>query len=167
MIIYAFAGNIYLLDKQGDQIWRYQGVRGGFLEKEPWLGEGFTRDTSEADFMQIDGSIWTVSTQGEFSVYSLGAPSPFTISNATSPIGEVSGFYTDEQSKYIYILDKQKGRISVIEKNGNYLSEYISPELVNATDLVVDEAQRSILFLADSKLYMIKADHLEGQDENN
>ena len=50
VLVYAFAGNIYVLDKTENQIWRYQGVRGGFLDKEAWLGEGFNKDTSDSRF---------------------------------------------------------------------------------------------------------------------
>lgn len=168
VLIYAFAGNIYVLDRDNDQIWRYQGVRGGFLEKEPWLGEGFTRDTSEAAFFAIDGSIWTVSTSGKFKVYSLGAPATFSITNETSPLSEVAGFYTDEESDFIYVLDKANSRIAVIEKSGVYVSEYMASELKGATDLVVDEEHSKILFLADGKLYSIEAKHLEGiEDADN
>lgn len=167
VLIYAFAGNMYVLDKDNDQIWRYQGVRGGFLEKEAWLGEGFTRDTSEASFFVIDGAIWTVSNSGQFKVYSLGAPAAFSITNETMPFAEISGFYTDEESEYLYVLDKGNSRIAVLEKSGVYVSEYMSPELANATDLVVDEENGLILFLADSKLYAIKAMHLKEKSDEN
>lgn len=162
----AFAGNIYVLDKGNDQIWRYQGVRGGFLEKEAWLGEGFTRDTSDAAFLEIDGSIWTLDKSGGFKVYSLGAPASFSITNETSPFLDISGFYTNEESRFIYVLDKGNSRVSIIEKSGLYVSEYIAPELADATDLVVDEESRLILFLANGKLYAINARHLENSNES-
>lgn len=162
VLIYAFTGNIYVLDRDNNQIWRYQGVRGGFLEKEPWLGQGFTRDTSDAAFFAIDGSIWTVSRSGEFKVYTLGAPATFSITNETSPLEEIAGFYTDDESDFLYLLDRGNARIAVIEKSGVYVSEYMAPELQNATDLVVDEEHSKILFLADGKLYSIEAKHLEG-----
>lgn len=165
-LFFVFAGNVYVLDRNNDQIWRYQGVRGGFLEKEAWLGEGFTRDTSQAVFMAIDGSIWTVSQDGEFSVYSLGAPARFAVANETSAFSKVAGFYTDEQSKFLYVLDSGNSRISIIKKDGEYLSEYIAPELSSATDVVVDEPNGLILFLANGKLYMIKAKHLDNFNES-
>lgn len=162
----VFAGNVYVVDKNNDQIWRYQGVRGGFLEKEAWLGEGFTRDTSEAMFVAIDGSIWTVGQNGEFKVYSLGAPVGFSITNETGPFSDISGFYTDEESKFVYVLDRGNSRISIVRKNGVYESEYVAPELSSATDVVVDEPNGLILFLANGKLYMIQAKHLDNINES-
>lgn len=163
----AFAGNIYVLDKLNNQIWRYSGVRGGFLSKEAWLGEGFTKDTSSASFFAIDGVIWTLDESGNFKNYSLGAPSTFGVVNETSPIAKVSGFYTDDQSSYVYILDSGNKRIAVLRKNGEYVSEYVAPELSDANDLVVDEENKMLLFLAKGKLYMIKALHLDEDNENN
>ncbi len=165
VLVDAFAGNLYVLDKVENQIWRYQGVSGGFLEKDEWFGEGFTRDVSEAVAWAIDGSIWTISREGTFKVYSMGAPGSFSVTGNPESFGDIVDIYTSDQSKYVYLLDRARAVVSIIQKNGDYVGEYVAPELAGATRLVVDEASRSILFLADSKLYKLPATHLE--NENN
>jgi hypothetical protein len=167
VLITAFAGNFYILDKGNNQIWRYPGVRGGFLEKDAWLGEGFTIDLGEAISWAIDGAIWTINENGEFKNYSLGAPTIFKVSGNSMPFSQVKAIYTDEESRFVYVLDSGNSRISVINKNGQYEGEYIAPELTNAIDLVVDEETGSILFLSDKKLYIIEANHLGEKNEEN
>lgn len=156
----AFAGNLYVLDRGNNQIWRYQGVVGGFLEKKPWLGEGFTKNVTDAVALAIDGSIWTINTSGEFKVYSMGAPATFAVSGNPQPFSQVEDLYTSDKSNFVYVLDKGNSRISTISKRGEYVGEYTAPELSNATRLVVDEEHKLLLFLAESKLFAIEAKHL-------
>ncbi|OGM32699.1 hypothetical protein A2803_01440 [Candidatus Woesebacteria bacterium RIFCSPHIGHO2_01_FULL_44_21] len=168
VLIAAFAGNLYVLDRGNNQIWRYPGVSSGFLEKEEWLGEGFTIDVSEAVAMAIDGSIWTVDKSGDFKVYSMGAPATFAINGNSQPFSEVVDLFASEESKFIYVLDRGNSRIAVSKKNGDYIGDYVAPELSAATSLVVSEEDGLILFLADSKLYSLEAKHLEStSDEGN
>lgn len=166
VFVTAFAGNIYVFDKQNNQIWRYQGVQGGFLEKQAWLGEGFTIDLSDAISWSIDGSIWTINSEGAFKVYSMGAPATFSVSGNTAPFKNIVNMFTTDESKFIYILDQGSGRISVIDKNGQYIGEYVTPELNSASDLAVDEDQGKIIFLANSKLYSLPANHLNDSANN-
>jgi hypothetical protein len=163
----AFAGNVYVLDAPNNQIWRYAGVSGGFLEKDEWLGEGFTKDLSGVVSWGIDGSIWTVSRDGIIKIYSLGAPATFSISGQTTSFSEVVNMFVSEESNFVYLLDKGAARISVINKNGDYVGEYIASELSGASDLAVDEDQGVIIFLSDSKLFSLEAKHLEVDNEDN
>jgi hypothetical protein len=163
----AFAGNLYVLDRENNQVWRYSGFPGGFSEKEAWLGEGFNKDTTQAVAMAIDGAIWTISREGEFKAYSLGAPARFSVVGNPQPFGDVVDLYTTEASNFIYVLDKGESRISIVAKRGEYVGEYIAPEIGGADAFVVDEESGLIFFLAESKLYSIEAKHLENSDENN
>jgi len=167
VLVAAFAGNFYILDKGNEQIWRHPGIRGGFLEGEPWLGGGFSINMSDVVSWAIDGSIWTINSEGEFNVYSLGAPVKFSVDGNSMPFSRVSALYTDENSKYVYVLDQGNARVSVIKKTGEYVGEYVAPELSHATDLVVDEESVLLLFLSDKKLYSIKANHLEATNEDS
>lgn len=167
VLVAAFAGNLYVLDREGNQIWRYSGTTTGFLEKDEWLGEGFTIDVTSAVAMAIDGSIWTISKNGEFKVYSLGAPAAFNISGNLEPFGEVVDLYTSEESNFIYVLDRGRARVSIIKKSGEYVGEYVAPEIARASNIAVSEEDGLVFFLADSKLYSIGAKHLGNFNEDN
>ncbi len=166
VFITAFAGNLYVFDKQNNQIWRHQGVSGGFLEKEPWLGEGFTIDLASAVSWSIDGSIWTIDQSGNFKVYSVGAPATFAVRGASTPFENVVNLFVSDESKFVYVLDSGASRISVIDKNGQYVGEYVANEISGATDLAVDEESGKIIFLANSKLYWLSANHLNDNTNN-
>lgn len=160
VLVEAFAGNLYVLDRENNQIWRYQGVTGGFLEKAAWLGEGFTKDVTGAVAWAIDGSIWTISQKGEFKVYSQGAPTTFSVSGQSENFGDIIDIYTSDESEYVYVLDRGRGVLAIITKTGRYIGEYVASELAAATRVAVDEEHRSVFFLAASKLYRLEARHL-------
>jgi len=164
VLLEAYAGNLYVLDRSANQIWRYQGVVGGFLEKKAWLGEGFKKDTSDAFAWAIDGAIWTVNKRGGFKVYSLGAPQAFSVRGSPSPFNNIEDIYVKEKSNLLYVLDSGSKRVSVIRKNGDYVAEYIASELASANKIAVDEGNRLLLFLANGKLYFFDLKHL---DENS
>jgi len=164
VLVAAFAGNIYVLDKGSNQVWRYQGVANGFLGKEGWMGEGYNFSLGSARDWSIDGSIWTVTDEKEILVYSQGVPIIFNITGQTSEFSNIVSIFASEESEFVYVLDKDNARIAVIRKNGQYIGEYITPELANASSVVADEEQRLLIFLADSKLYSLEAKHLGNED---
>jgi hypothetical protein len=63
-----------------------------------------------------------------------------------------TAIYTNEINKNVYILDKDGGRVIVLEKNGDFKIQYVSDQIKNATDLVVSEEERKIILLTGSKL---------------
>lgn len=165
VLIAAFAGNIYVLDKAENQIWRYQGVSSGFLEKQAWLSDGYNIDFSGVVSWAIDGTIVTATESGRISVYSLGVPATFSISQLPDAIESISAIYTNDESGYLYVLDPGRQRVVVLQKNGEFVAEYVSDTLANAKSLVVDEDQGLILFLADSRVYSLGLKHAQQRED--
>lgn len=167
ILVSVFAGNVYILDKGNNQIWRYQRVASGFLEKEGWMGEGYNFDLGSARDWSIDGSIWTATDDNEILVYSQGVPIIFNVTGQTSEFSNIVSIFVSEESEFVYILDKDNARIAVIGKNGQYIGEYGAPELANASSVVVDEERGLLIFLAESKLYSLEAKHLGISNEDS
>jgi hypothetical protein len=161
VLIYAFAGNFYVLEKDKNTIWRYPAIKLGFAEKNNWFGSGLNLDLSGAISWAIDGSIWVLNDNGSVMKFSLGSPQKFTLSIPNNVSLEASNIFTDEDSKYLYLLDGKDGRIFVFDKNGNYKGEYFSDLLKSANYLVVSEKEKKMVFLANGKLYVIEAKHLD------
>lgn len=155
-----FAGNAYILDPDSKQIWRYQGVRDGFLEKEAWLGEGIDPDFSDAVEMEIDGTIWVLTTDGDIDNYSLSVPVNFFIESLKGDLTGASDLFTEEESEYLYVLDPKNSRVVFITKKGLYEGEYVSDKLANATAIVISEAHKKLIFLSEGKLYSMELKHL-------
>ena len=153
----AFGGNLYLVDKSGI-IWRYPVSEAGFGSKQKWFGAGVSPDLSGIISMAIDGSIWLLRNDNKILKFTRGAPDAFSISGLDKELSSPQSFYNDDETSKIYVLDKGNARLLVLGKSGEYQGQYLWPGIKEATDLVVNEAEKKILLLKEDKVYEIKID---------
>lgn len=151
----AFAGNLYLLDKGENKIFRYQVSDSGFSGKSNWLSETETVDFSLVKKMAIDGSIWVLTSSGKIARFSLGTIRAFSLSSDAG-VSQIDDFYTDDETESIYILSKGQKTIFAFDKDGNYKSQYFSEEITNSKDFLVLEKERKILILTGEKLLYLE-----------
>ena len=160
VLVYAYAGNLYLIDKVGSTIWRYPGTGEAFASKQNWLAPGTKVDLSQVKSVTIDGTIFLLSSSGKLSKFSLGNPTGFTPQGVFPELSTPDAIYTNEELKYAYVLERSEKRIVVLEKDGKYKAQYTSDKIGEAQDLAVSEKEGKIIILTGSKLLSIKIGHL-------
>lgn len=158
--IRLFAGNIYVLDKSGNQIYRYQGQNGSFGDKQAWLASSTNLDFSNAVSWGIDGSIYVLYPNSKVLKFSQGSPQAFSVSGVAPEIGNIDAFYADPDNQYIYLLDKAGKRIVVVDKRGDYKAQYKDELIGTATNLVASEANKKIILLTGERLYSLDLKNL-------
>lgn len=154
-LFYLYSGNIYLVDKTANQIYRFAGNNKTFSDKSEWIAPGIEADFSKIVDMTIDGSIWLLSSSGKVTRFTNGNPTSISMSGIVNQLENPTAIYTNEDLKNVYVLDKQNGRVVVLEKNGNFKIQYVSDKIKEATDLVVSEKEGKIILLSGSKLNYI------------
>ncbi len=159
-LIRAFAGNIYVLDKSANTIYRYAGNGNSFGDKQNWLASGSSGDFGSARQWVIDGSVYIMNPNSKVLKYSLGSPQSFKISGAVPEIGTVDAIYASDETQYVYFLDKAGKRVVVTDKKGTYKAQYIADSIGDATNLVVSEEDKKIILLTGDKLFSIEIKHL-------
>ncbi|MBN1168964.1 hypothetical protein JXA63_03685 [Candidatus Woesebacteria bacterium] len=159
-LISAFAGNIYVLTKKDSQIWRIAGSDEGFSDKSEWLSEGIEPDFLSATSMAIDGNIWVLNNDGEILRFSLGNEINFDVEGLFPPLDSGVSIFTDEESNYLYILEPEDKRIVVLDKEGEYVAQYISDSLGEGKSVIVSESERKAIVLTGGKLLLIELKHL-------
>jgi hypothetical protein len=147
-----FSGNLYLLDT-GGEIWKYPFLETEFGTKQRWLKEA--TNLNQALSMAIDGSLWVLLSDGRVLRFTQGESNYFAISGLEKELNNPSVIYTDFGSESLYLLDKGNSRIVVIDKSGEYKSEYLWSEISQANDLLVLEEQGKIFLLIGSKIFTI------------
>jgi len=160
ILVKAFAGNIYVLDKPEGQIWRYTGGGQSFSEKQEWLAKGIEVDLSKVNSWAIDGSIWFLS-EGKISRFEMGAPKAFSVPNIGKPFPSANILFTDENSSYLYVYDPESNRVVVLTKEGEYEAEYLIKNISKADAMVVSEADQKIFLLDGNRLLFFEASHLK------
>ena len=71
------------------------------------------------------------------------------------PLGGQTMIYIDDTTKNLYILDADKKRVVVVDKDGVYQAQYHWQEEAEITDLVVSEALKKMLLLSHGTIYGI------------
>lgn len=155
-LFYLYSGNIYLMDKSANEIYRFAGNDNSFSDKTEWLAPGIEVDLSKVIDMTIDGSIWLLSSSGKATKFTNGNPSVILMKGIVEELNSPTAIYTNEKLKYVYILDKNSGRVVTLEKNGNFKLQYKSDAIKEAKDLVVSEDESKIILLTGSKLMYIE-----------
>ncbi len=159
ILVYAYTGNMYLLSKSENAIWRYAGSNESFGSKQDWLTEGISADFSKVREIVIDGTIWVLTSTPNISRFSQGNPMAFKISE-TAELNTIQSIHTNEENNYLYSLDKDNGRLVVLEKNGDYLAQYQSEKIKEGTAIVISEELKKAIILTKDKLLQIDLKHI-------
>jgi hypothetical protein len=153
--IFGFAGNIYLLDTNKNQIWKYLPVENGYSDKREYFAKETKVDLSKVKKMQIDSSIWLLKDNGEVLKYTQGVEDSFFLKNLDRQLQDPKSIFISDQTENLYILDNGNKRLVVFDKEGNYRYQYTSDSLANVTDLAVDEQAKKIYLLEGSKIFQL------------
>ncbi len=154
----SYTGNIYVVDKSKGLIYRYQGGE-TFGSKENWFGVGINPDLSGTISIAVDGSIWILQNSGRILKFSQGSPEAFNITGVDGSLSSAISIYTDQDSDFLYILDRS-GRVIVVDKKGVYKAQYSDEKIKEATSIVVSEKDKKIILLVGPKLYSIELKNL-------
>ncbi|KKS16451.1 hypothetical protein A2594_02350 [Candidatus Woesebacteria bacterium RIFOXYD1_FULL_41_28] len=160
-LIHSFAGNLYVLDKAGNAVFRYSGLPGNtFGSQQSWLSSSTRADFSGTLGWGMNGAIYVLYPNSRILKYSLGSPQGFSISGVSPEIGNVDALSADPDNQYVYLLDKAGKRVVVVDKNGKYKAQYINEQISGATRVVVSEAEKKIILLTGEKLLSIEIKHI-------
>ncbi len=148
----AYMGNFYVLDKKGG-ILKY--VSSGSNYGKTGYFPGNAPDLSSATSLAIDGSIWVLGTDGTISKYTKGIADTFALKGLDTPLKNPTRIFTTVDMNNVYVLDNGNSRVVVVDKNGNYVSQYASKILANAKEFDVDETNKKIFVLSSESIYEI------------
>lgn len=152
----TYQNNLYLLDTEKNEIWRYLSTSTGLASARAYIS-GEKPSMSDAVTIAIDDLVWVATKDGTVFKFAAGRrQEDFMIDGLADPIGELSDMFTSTATKNHYFLDKGKGRVIVAEKTGVYLASYAHDDLHKADNLWVDESAGVGYFTASSKLYQFK-----------
>lgn len=154
-LIAAFAGNMYVVDKSGGQIYRYQGVNNTFSEKQNWLAAGTNVSFDNVSQITIDGLIYALYPNSKILKFSQGSPLNFNVKGVIPEIGNIDAINANPDNQFIYLLDRAGKRVVVVDKKGTYKAQYVGEVVANSANLVVSEKDKKIILLTGDKLYSI------------
>lgn len=152
--IFPYFGNLYVLDKDQNQILKFVATSTGF-SKANYLADGVTPDFSNAISMAIDSSVYVLSTDGKITKFTKGKLDNFSLTGLDTSFSKPTKVYANVNDDNIYVLDNGNSRIVVLDKNGTYKAQYKAGVIKTAKDFDVFEKDKKIFVLSSGKIYQI------------
>ena len=119
--IAAYSGNLYVLDPAGGEIWRYVPAGDGFdSERQGLLG---TAEIGTARAIAVDGDVYLLE-QETLRRFRLGAELDPLLAGVDAFPGAGSGIVADPAQGVVYVGDRERGRIVVSGRGGDFLRQY-------------------------------------------
>lgn len=152
--IVGFAGNVYLLGKS--QIYKFVGLDEGLSDGRDYL-EKDSDEIDEGAFLSIDGSVWVLTELGQIFKFTRGVRDHFVTLGLDQDFEKPRGFFTNEESDNLYVLDQKNTRVVVIDKeDGQYKTSYLWSGIAGAHDLAALEEENKIFLLTGPRIYEIE-----------
>lgn len=155
----SFSNNLYLLDGDSNQIYKYQKVLDNFTNAKEWLVKSGDEQTDirNAISFAIDGNIYILKSDGKVEKYNLGKKQDFSIENPSDQISDSAQIYTAPDLKYIYITEPGKKRILVFNKaKGELVRQFISEEFGDLKNIIIDSREEKIYALSGRKVLEVE-----------
>lgn len=159
--IHHYAGNLYLLDRQNRQIWKYVPDTAGEYSQTPteWISEETQASLGSPVSFAIDGDIYLLEESGVVVKMTVGDRQDFALEPAMPAIRTPVALATDEEApdvpyKYLYIAEPN--RILVYDKSGSLAVQYRpagGQEWGQIRDLVADESNGTIYMLTSRGVF--------------
>jgi hypothetical protein len=151
----SFGGNVYLLDTGKSRIWKYVATGSAFSDLREFLLPDYFPDLSKATNMVIDGSVWLGTTDGSIMRFTQGKDDSFIPKGVDPTFGNNIMVFTNDSCTNVYILDTDKHRVVVLEKDGMYTSQYTYPQTFIPKGIAASEKLGKLFLFSDGKLYTI------------
>lgn len=148
-----YGGKMYILSPNSGQVYKHGSTATGFDGGSAWIISGITNLT-DARAITIDGYVWILKADGVILRYGSGKETDWKADLVEPALLNATDMWTDETTKYLYVLDATANRIVVFNKDtGELVVQYENAAFSDLKSLIVDEADKTISVLAGSKVY--------------
>ncbi len=148
-----YSNNLYVLDGNGKQFFKYPENSASFNNGQAWLKEEV--DLQDVSSFTVDGSIYTIDNQGQIKKFTKGRIEEFSYQTPNPKIGAKATIQTFRDSKYLYIIDPSNQRVVILNKDGNIKDQYTSLKFDQLLDLAIDPNEQAIYLLNGQHLYLL------------
>lgn len=148
-----YGNNMYVLDKQAKQIFKYPESNNTFANGQAWLKANL--DLASASSLAVDGDLYTVLDNGQINKLNKGNIQKFDYHQPYPQIGAKAIIKTFAGAKYLYLIDPANQRVVIFDKAGDIKDQYTSLKFDNLLDLAIDPAEKAIYLLNSNHLYLL------------
>ncbi|MEK7652867.1 MAG: hypothetical protein AAB358_00065 [Patescibacteria group bacterium] len=144
-----YGNNLYTLEPDKNQIYKHSPTGSGFNSGAAWLKSDASAQGGKA--IAVDAGIYLIKDSGEIN-YFISGRAQATSFPALEPALKPIQAFTNADSGYLYLLDKENKRIVVYDKNGNLKTQITAKDFGDLKAMTVVEKEKKIYLLSDNKV---------------
>jgi len=150
--IFVSGGNLYVLDREGNQVWRYRPTEGGFdSERESVLTSA---DLEQAVELAVSDSVYLATEDGAIRLFQSGAAQLFPLAGIDRALVAPASLSPLPASGRLLVADRGNKRIVALSSDGVFLQQWVSPaSFTDLRGIAVHEADELLYILAGGALY--------------
>jgi hypothetical protein len=144
-------GALSVLDRSGDQVWRYPASEGGFDSEREGLLPQF--DLEGAVEMAVGDALYLLFEDGSIVRFADGVAQPFTQAGIDMPMASPGSIVPVPPRGMVLAADRGNSRIVVFSPDGTFQQQLVSPTFTDLRAIAVDEQAGLLYILVGGALY--------------
>jgi len=141
----ASGGNLYLLDVDGNQVWRYLPGEGGFDSERTGLLEGATLE--HATELAVGQDVYVLDSVAGIRRFTGKTETRFDLAGIDKPLMSPAALSVLPGSNRVVVADRANKRIVIASAEGAFLRQIVSPAFTDLRAAFVDEGTNTIYVL--------------------
>lgn len=156
--VHAYGNRFYVLDSEGNQVWRYTRRRESFDAAEAYNVDA---DIENGVDLATDVNVYVLHNDGYITKLFSGNREDFPIkSQPTDPLESPTKIYTELDMSAIYVLEPSKSRVLVYFKDdrtggATYNRQLVFDDIDDIRDMWVDKDTNKLYLLDESQVYEV------------
>ena len=146
----SYNGNLYVLDTQGGQVWRYLPTEGGFDSERTGLLSG--ADLAGAVGLSVGGDVYLLTDEGGIRRFSGGQEIAFEMEGIDQPIVSPASLVPVDEGGLL-VVDRGNKRVVALSLNGRFQRQFVSGRFTDLQAVAVDEVAARLYLLDGDSLY--------------
>lgn len=149
-----FGNRLYMFDSTVNNILTFNKTLRGFAGGTPWITDS-NFPASGIKSLAVDGSIYTLHTDGSIRRLFKGAAAEFTVDAIEPGLTSATRIITNEDFASLYLLDFQNKRVAIFTKKGALVKQVFFAEDSNVKDVAIDPKEEHLYALDGTKVIKV------------
>ena len=148
--ITAYAGNLYLLDPRGGEVWRYLPAGDGYDSERSGLLGG--AEIAGAGALLVDGDVFLLQEQ-RLRRFRLGEELAPLLQGVDRPLQSPAGVVEDVARGRLYVADRGGRRVVVSDRDGDFVEQFRHPQFFDLRGLALSADGAELYVLTGDGIY--------------